>query len=349
MSLDLSVIIPIFCEEENIPELYRRLTATLEAYLPEAAPPAGDSPLGGSGAAPRTARYEIVFVNDHSLDRSMELLRGLHAADPRVKILSFSRNFGHQIAITAGMQFSSGRLVALMDGDLQDPPEVIPDLLRTKDSGAWDIVYAVRRKRKEPWPVRLLYYTFYRLLKKVSYIDIPMDAGDFCVMSRRVVDRLNDIPERNRFVRGLRSWIGFRQTGMEYERAARHAGSAKYTLKSLMKLAFDGILSFSFLPLRLSSYLGIGISAVAMLYALFIIVERSLGRFANISGWSTIIVSVLALGGVQLIVLGVIGEYLARIYEEIKGRPQFIVDELIGFEADEIVVDAPRRRAPAGS
>ncbi len=322
MSLDFSVVIPIFCEQENLPELYRRLVAAFE---------------------PLDADYEIIFVNDHSRDASLPMMREMRERDPRVRIVSFSRNFGHQMAITAGMKFARGARVVLMDGDLQDPPEVVPRMLALQRDEAWDIVYAIRKKRKEPWVIRTLYHVFYRMLKQTSYIDIPLDAGDFCVMSRRVVDALNAIPERNRFVRGLRSWVGFRQTGMEYERAARFAGEAKYRLKALLKLAFDGIFSFSFLPLRLSTYFGLVLSATGLLYAAYVAVERVLGKFSGLAGWSTVVVSVLVLGGVQLVMLGIIGEYLGRIYEEIKGRPQFIVEELIGFEEP----DAPSAPRPS--
>lgn len=312
MPPQLSVVIPIFNEEENLPELFGRLSSVL-----------ADTP-----------DHELIFVDDASRDRTPEMLRERRAADPRVRIIRFSRNFGHQIAITAGMTFSSGRFVVVMDGDLQDPPEVIPQLLAKREEGDWDIVYAVRRKRKEPLPTRALYHLFYRLLERMSYIRIPLDSGDFCVMSRRVVDRLNAIPERNRFVRGLRSWVGFRQTGMEYERAARHAGEPKYRFKALLKLAFDGIFSFSMLPLRISTYLGVGFSVLGFLYAAVIVGRRLWGGLAGVPGWSTIVVSVLVMGGAQLLMLGILGEYLGRIHEEIKGRPQFIVDELIGFEED---------------
>lgn len=309
--MDLSIVIPIYCEEENLPELYGRLVKSLD-------------PLGRS--------FEVIFVNDHSRDRSLEIMREMNARDPRIRVISFSRNFGHQIAITAGMQFATGDSVILMDGDLQDPPEVLSDLIKKKEAENWDIVYAVRRKRKESLLIRAMYSGFYRLLRGMSYVDIPLDSGDFCIMSRRVVDQLNKIPERNRFVRGLRSWVGFRQTGMEYERAARNAGEPKYNFRSLFSLALDGMISFSFIPLRVSTLLGMALSTVGMLYALYIAALRMMGKFEGIQGWSTLVVAVLILGGVQLIMLGIIGEYLGRIYEEIKGRPQYIVESAIGFD-----------------
>lgn len=313
MSLDLSVVIPIFSEEENIEALHQRLSSVL-------------------GSTDKD--YEIIFVNDCSRDGSLELMRQLSQGDPRVKVVSLSRNFGHQIAISAGMQFARGRSVVVMDGDLQDPPEVLPDLIERQEQGNWDIVYAVRKKRKEPLLIRALYYTYYRMLKWTSYIEIPLDAGDFCIMSRRVVDAINAMPERNRFVRGLRSWVGFRHVGIEYERAARGGGAPKYTFRALLKLALDGIVSFSFLPLRISTWVGLIFSSAGLLYALIIVFRRLRGDFETLGGWPTVVVSVLVLGGIQLIMLGIIGEYLGRIFEEIKGRPMYIVDELIGIEED---------------
>lgn len=325
---DLSVVIPIFNEQENLPALYKRLIRTLEKS---------------------EVAFEIIFVNDHSRDRSLPMMRALSRRDARVRVVSLSRNFGHQTAITAGLAHTRGDCVILMDGDLQDPPEVLPMLMQHRREGDWDVVYAIRRKRKEPPLVRLMYYLFYRMLSRMSTIEIPLDTGDFCIMTRRVADRLNELPERNRFVRGLRAWVGFRQTGMEYERAARYAGTPKYTFKSLMRLAFDGILSFSNVPLRVSMYLGLFVSIGGILYALFIIIGRLLGAYKQLPGWSTTVVAVLVLGGVQLLMLGVFGEYLGRIYEEIKGRPRFVVDELIGFENE---LPAPERSAaedePAG-
>ncbi|MDK2972207.1 MAG: polyisoprenyl-phosphate glycosyltransferase [Candidatus Sumerlaeota bacterium] len=314
--IGLSVVIPIFNEQENLRPLATRLRRSLDAT--------GES-------------WEVIFVNDASRDDSLALMRRLSAKDPRFRAVSLSRNFGHQTAITAGMAHARGQAVVLMDGDLQDPPEVVPQLLEKMKSGRWDVVFAVRRKRKEPAAIRFLYFAFYRLLRRMSSVDIPLDSGDFCIMSRRVADTLNRLPERNRFVRGLRSWVGFRQTGMEYERAARHAGSPKYTLKSLVKLAFDGIFSFSYLPLRLSTTLGLVVSVLGLLYAAFVVLARVLGAYQQIPGWTTVVVAVLVLGGVQLVMLGLVGEYMGRVYDEIKGRPSYLVDELIGFD------DAPRR------
>jgi len=313
LSVDFSVVIPIYCEEENLEELHRRLAGALEK-------------IGGTS--------EIIFVNDASQDRSLELMRKLRRGDPRVRIISFSRNFGHQTALTAGMRHARGRAVALMDGDLQDPPEALPEMLSRMRETKAEVVYAVRRKRKENWFIRALYYLFYRALQSMSYIDIPTDAGDFCIMSRRAVDQLNAMPERSRFVRGLRSWVGFRQVGFEYEREARNAGAPKYTFKGLARLALDAFFSFSFVPLRLSTLLGLGISTLGLIYAAWIVAQRVTGQFQAIAGWSTVVVSVLVLGGAQLIMLGIMGEYLGRIYEELKGRPPYVIDETIGFDED---------------
>lgn len=307
----ISIVIPIFCEQENLAELYRRLTAVFDDLENDC---------------------EIIFVDDCSTDNSLAMMREMAKDDSRVKVIRFARNFGHQLAITAGMKHSSGEAVIVMDGDLQDPPEVLPGLIERLAEDNLDIVYGIRKKRKEPPLIRALYWFYYKLLRRLSYIDIPTDAGDFCIMSRRVVDEINAMPERSRFVRGLRSWVGFRQTGLEYERAARAGGQTKYTFRSLLKLAFDGIFSFSFVPLRLSTYLGLTLSLAGLLYALFVAVRSFLGEFEGLAGWPTVVVSILILGGVQLIMLGIMGEYLGRIYEELKGRPLYIIHEKIGFD-----------------
>lgn len=323
MNVDISVVIPIYCERENLPELHRRLSDVFEAF---------------------GRHWEIVFVNDCSLDDSLEIMRELARDDERVKVVSFSRNFGHQTAITAGLRYATGDSVILMDGDLQDPPEALPDLITKKEEGNWDVVYAIRKKRKEPILIRCLYFIYYRMLRRSSYIDIPLDSGDFCIMSRRVADHLNAMRERNPFVRGLRSWVGFRQTGMDYERAPRLSGKPKYSFRSLVKLAFDGIFSFSYLPLRISTYLGLVLSFAGLGYATWVFFQRIAGG-VSFAGWATVLISILVLGGVQLIMLGVIGEYLGRIYEELKARPQYIVEELIGFDE----ASMPEVRPAAGS
>jgi len=305
----LSVVLPVYNEEENIPEVYRRLTAVLERM--------GDS-------------YEVIFVDDGSSDRSVELLKELHARDDCIRLVRLGRNFGHQTAISAGIDFTSGKTVVVMDADLQDPPEVLPQFIDKCREG-YEVVYAVRQKRKEHVFKRFAYFLFYRLLKFLASIDIPLDAGDFCVMDRRVVDLLKAMPERNRFIRGIRTWVGFRQIGLEYERDPRHAGGVKYTLAKLVKLALDGLISYSYLPLRLASLVGLLVSTSSFALAGWTIyMKLTVPNF--IAGFTTVVVGVTLLGGIQLITLGIIGEYIGRIFDEVKQRPLYTVREVIGFD-----------------
>jgi dolichol-phosphate mannosyltransferase len=312
----ISVIVPCFNEEAVLPRLFERLGAT---------------------AATWNADFEIICVDDGSRDRTWELLQAQHAQDPRWRAISFARNFGHQIAVSAGLHFATGDAVVIIDADLQDPPEEIARLLAKWREG-FDVVYAIRQKRKEGWLKRLCYWSFYRLMAWLVSFDIPLDSGDFCLMSRRVVATINAMPERNRFVRGLRAWSGFRQIGVPYERAARAAGEPKYNLQKLFKLAVDGIFSFSAAPLRLATYLGFWVSAFAFLGVIFTIFQKIFAReftawgLAPIQGYPTIIISILFMGGVQLICIGILGEYLGRIYEEVKGRPQWIIQDSAGLE-----------------
>ena len=304
-----SLVIPIYNDEAVVGVLYRRLKAVIDSF---------DEPA------------EVIFVDDGSADGTFQQLSGLAAADKRVKVLRFSRNFGHQIAISAGIDHASGDAVILMDGDLQDPPEVLPKFIERWRAGN-DVVYAVRKKRKENIFKRAAYAAFYRLLKKLSYLDIPLDSGDFCLMDKRVVRTLRQLPERNRFVRGLRTWAGFRQVGLEYERDARFAGEPKYTFGKLLKLAYDGIFSFSTIPLRLAVYAGFGFASVAFLGGMFI-TYRKLFYGIDVQGWTSIIVVSTFLGGIILMMIGVIGEYVGRIYDEVKQRPLYIVQDKIGLE-----------------
>jgi len=267
--------------------------------------------------------YELIFVDDGSRDQSVELLHNMAAADIRVMVVELARNFGHQVAISAGLDYARGRAVVIMDADLQDPPEVLPQFLAKWREG-YDVVYAIRGKRKESWLLRLAYAVFYRLLKRVANIDIPLDAGDFCIMSRRVVDLLNGMPERNRFVRGIRSWVGLEQVGLEYERQERFAGRSKYNVSRLIYLALDGLVSFSFVPLRIITILGFGISIVSLCMAVFYAVKKLMVGL-NPPGFASLIVSIFFLAGVQLITSGVIGEYVGRIFEEVKRRPLYVV------------------------
>ena len=307
----LSVVIPIFNEEETLEVLYARLSKVLDG-------------LGED--------YEVIFVNDGSRDRSELILRDIQKRNPRFKSIHFSRNFGHQTAITCGFDHAKGNAVIAMDGDLQDPPEVLPDLLARWREG-YDVVYAVRQKRKEGLLKRTAYKTFYWVLHKVSYLDIPLDSGDFSLIDRRVIDVLQSMPERNRFVRGLRTWAGFRQIGYEYAREARFAGQSKYSLGKLMKLAFDGLVSYSYVPLRLVSNVGLLVSMTALAYMGYLLVARMFGDMP-IQGWTSTVVILLFLGGIQLLSLGVIGEYVGRIFEEVKHRPQYVVRDRVGFDGE---------------
>lgn len=311
----LSVVVPVFNEQENLPELVRRLAEV----LPRCAP-----------------TYELILVNDGSRDRSMEMLRDFAAQHPFLRVIDFSRNFGHQAAMYAGMRRASGDVVILMDGDLQDPPEVLPELVERWREG-YDVVYAIRKKRKEGPLKRLLYYVYYRLLRSVSYVSIPLDSGDFSLMDRRVVALLAEMPERNKFLRGLRAWVGFRQTSYEYERSARFAGEPKYTFTKLMKLALDGIISYSFVPLRISYAVGMITSVLSFALAFVYFAQRLFSDQFIPQGFTTLALLVLFLGGVQLFSIGILGEYVGRIYDEVKRRPDYIERELIGF-------DAPARR-----
>lgn len=305
----LSIVVPAHNEAENIPELYTRLSAVLGAL---------DMP------------YEMVVVNDGSRDASLQMLRDLNARDPRLKVVNLARNFGHQVAISAGIDHARGDAVVMMDADLQDPPEVIP-LFLDKWREGYQVVYGTRRERKENIFKRTAYSVFYRLLRQVSAVEIPLDAGDFSLIDRRVADVLKAMPERARFVRGLRSWSGFRQIGLEYPRSSRHSGDPKYTFSKLVKLALDGLLSFSVLPLRIATYMGLSIAALSFLAAAYYLTGRLLSDRA-IPGFATTIIVVLFLGGVQLVTLGVVGEYVGRVYEEVKARPLYVVNDTIGFE-----------------
>jgi dolichol-phosphate mannosyltransferase len=267
--------------------------------------------------------YEIVLVDDGSHDRSVEIMRALSANDPRVIVMELSRNFGHQIAISAGLDYARGDGVIIMDADLQDPPEVLPQFIAKWREGH-DVVYAIREQRKEGWLKQSLYALFYRMLQRIANIDIPLDAGDFCIMDRRVVEILNGLPERNRFVRGIRSWVGLDQVGLAYERQARYAGHEKYSYRRLVYLALDGLISFSFVPLRMITILGLIISTISIVLAVIYFVQRLIVG-PNPLGFTTTIVAVLFLAGMQLITLGVIGEYIGRIFEEVKRRPLYVV------------------------
>lgn len=309
MNPQYSLVIPIYNEEKNIAELYRRLRAVMDKL--------GD--------------VELILVNDGSRDRSLLLLRELHRQDRRICYLSLSRNFGHQIALTAGLNFVRGQVIVVLDGDLQDPPELIPHLIEKWQQG-YQVVYAQRsRRHRENWFKRLCAYCFYRLLQRLAEVEIPLDTGDFCLMDRQVVDVLNQMPERNRYLRGLRSWIGWKQTSISYERDPRFAGEVKYTFAKSLSLAANGLVSFSRLPLRLSTYVGLFAAVVAVLMAVLVLYWRIVAPDSPLTGFATIMIAIFFLGAVQLVSIGILGEYIGRIYEEVKGRPLYVLSEVVGF------------------
>ena len=302
-----SVVIPIYNEAELLTALHQRVTQTLQQFH---------------------TSYEVIYVDDGSSDRSVEILRELCAREAQVTAISLSRNFGHQTAISAGLWYARGERVVVMDGDLQDPPEMIAELAAKYEEG-FDVVYGVRRSRKESWGKRLAYRVFYRLLRLTASVEMPLDAGDFCLMSRRVVDLINQMPERNRFVRGLRSWVGLRQVGVSYERQHRFAGRAKYTLGKLWRLSLDGLLSFSYAPLRLALYLGLFVCIVSFV-GIIVVVWWRISTNSAVAGYASLAIGILFLGGLQLLTIGVIGEYVGRIFDEVKQRPQWVLREVIG-------------------
>lgn len=310
----ISLVIPIYNEEETLPLLRDRLV----------------------GAAPSWKEdWEVILVDDGSSDRSLALMEEIAAFDEHFRVIKLSRNFGHQAAITAGIRHAEGDAVIILDGDLQDPPEELHRFLAKWREG-YDVVYAVRRQRKEGPLKRLAYATFYRVLSWMADIQIPLDSGDFCLMDRKVVDAMvHELPENVRFVRGLRAYVGFRQIGVEYERHARAAGEAKYTFRGLMKLAVSGLVGFSFLPLRLATYLGFLVAIPSFLLGIFFVAHRVFGfavfgRYATETpGLASLAVGMFFLSGVMLIIMGILGEYIGLIYLEVKRRPSFIVEREI--------------------
>ena len=298
----ISVVVPAFNEEDNVVELYERVVRSLEAM-------------------PIT--FELVLVNDGSSDSTPALLEDLQLGDDRVVVVHLSRNFGHQAAISAGIEAARGQAVIIMDGDLQDPPEVLPLFIDSWLQGN-EVVYAIREKRKENVAKRACYFVFYRILRAISDLDIPLDSGDFCLMDRRVVDVLNHLPERTRFVRGLRTFVGFRQVGLRYERAARSAGQPKYSFSALLRLAVDGLVSFSGRPLQLATYFGF-VSAVLGLGLTAWVLADAFYRHTAPQGWASTMIVVIYMSSIQLVSLGIMGAYLRRIFIETKGRPAFVV------------------------
>jgi|SRR5271163_1635113 len=303
---NISLAIPVYNEEAVVPELLRRTIEVIDAI------PGG--------------RHEIVLVDDGSSDRTLELLERAAEKDDRIVVVALSRNFGHQIALAAALDHVSGDVTILMDGDLQDPPEAIPILLDKYEQG-YDVVYVRRVNRKEPWWLRACYYIFYRLLATLSSIQLPLDSGDFGLMSRRVIDEIRRMPEHHRYLRGMRTWVGFRQIGVPIERAARPAGVTKYSPLRLLKLASDGIFAFSIVPLRAAAMVGamaIGLSVLFSLYSLY-----AKYRLHSPQGFTALVLAITFLSGVNLFFLGIIGEYIGRIYEEAKDRPHYVVRKVV--------------------
>jgi dolichol-phosphate mannosyltransferase len=303
MPVTFSIVAPIFNELDNLPDLYRRVREVM---------------LGTGGT------WELVLVDDGSTDGSTERILELAKQDEHVRPVIFARNFGHQVAITAGWDYALGEAVVIIDADLQDPPEAIPDLIAKWREG-YEVVYAVRVEREgETWFKKTTAALFYRIIRRITDVKIPMDTGDFRLMDRKVVDVLKTMRERHRFPRGMSAWVGFRQTGVPYKRAARQAGVTKYPFSKMFKLALNAITGFSYFPLQLATYFGFIAAGLAIIAIPVVIIMRLVGHGAFL-GQATTLIAVLFLGGVQLISLGVLGEYLGRIYDEVKGRPLYIV------------------------
>ncbi|SFG44744.1 dolichol-phosphate mannosyltransferase [Sporolactobacillus nakayamae] len=311
MTVKFSIVVPVFNEEKVIYESYKRLKTVMDRTY---------------------ERYELLFVNDGSRDRTSELLNYISEGDTNVKVIEFSRNFGHQIAITAGMDYATGQAVVVIDADLQDPPELILKMIEKWKEG-FDVVYGKRVERKgETFFKKITAALFYRTLRMSTDIDIPLDTGDFRLIDRHVCDEMKRIPEKNRFIRGLVSWVGFKQTAIEYVRDERLAGETKYPLKKMLKLSVDGLTSFSYKPLKLATYGGALLSIAGFVY---MIVALALKLFTSntVPGWTSLIVIQLLFSGFTLFILGVMGEYIGRIYDETKDRPLYIIKEAKGFGA----------------
>lgn len=311
----ISVVVPAYNESAVIRTLYDVVTASAAGW--------GDT-------------WELIVVDDGSSDNTLDLCTQIAATDPRMKVLSFSRNFGHQAAVTAGLVYASGDIVAIIDADLQDPPEQLIRFIDKCREG-YDVVYAIRTARKEGPLKRFAYHFYYRLLRRLASIDIPLDSGDFCVMSRQVLDAMNRLPERNRFVRGLRSWVGYRQIGLPYERHARLAGDVKYTFSKLVKLGLDGVFNFSHKPLHLLMLFGITLGSLSIVVGLLVFLQYATNTTVlgynprSALGWTSTMIVILFVAGTQLFGMGLVGEYVGRIFDEIKARPIYIVEQAINI------------------
>ncbi|MEP7225585.1 MAG: glycosyltransferase family 2 protein [Actinomycetota bacterium] len=313
-TVEYSLVVPVFDEEETLPELLRRLSALLDRMD-------GDC--------------EVILVDDGSSDRSFELMEGAREADPRFKLLRLSRNFGHQIAVTAGLDAALGNAVIVMDADLQDPPEVAIDLAARWREG-FDVVYAVREERRGDSPFkRATAKLFYRTFRRMTDVDVPLDVGDFRLVDRRALDAFRSMRETNRYVRGMFSWIGFRQVGVPFRREERFAGETKYPLGKMIKFATDGIVSFSAAPLRLALKIGFLVAGLSFLMGAVFLVSKIAGLY-SVPGLASIAVFVAFLGGIQLFLLGIVGEYIARIHDEVKGRPLYLVRDAQGLGAPRV-------------
>lgn len=305
----ISVVIPCYNEEEVFVETHKRLTEVMNSF--------------------KNYSYELIYVNDGSADKTLDLLKTASANDERTKLISFSRNFGHQIAITAGLDFCKGDAAVVIDADLQDPPEVIKEFV-TKWEEGYDVVYGKRNQRDGESHFKLVTAKyFYRIINKLSDIEIPLDTGDFRLMDRKALNQFLKMRESYRFVRGMVAWVGFNQTYVLYDRESRFAGKTKYPLKKMLKLASNAILAFSNIPLKIATWLGFATSLAAFFGILYALYSRFFGTYEP--GWTTIMLAVLMIGGIILMVLGIIGSYLGRIYNEVKGRPLYIIDEQEGF------------------
>ena len=304
---DVSFVIPLYNEQETLPVLVERLNALMDKN--------------------NTLRFEVVLINDGSKDDTETIIQGLALNDGRYHGVFLSRNFGHQLALTAGLSVATGNAVMILDGDLQDPPELFNQFYDYIQDG-YDVVYAIREKRKEPFLKRTCYNLFYRLLKKISYVDIPLDSGDFCMISKRALTQINALPEESRFVRGLRSWIGYKQIGVTYERQSRYAGEAKYSYKMLFKLAYNGIFNFSEFPIKFITSMGMFTIIISLLFLIITILKKLIYGTVP-EGFTSLLMAIFLFSGVQLISLGVIGEYVLRIFFQVKGRPLFIIKNRI--------------------
>ena len=308
----ISLVIPMYCEEKVAKECYKRVKECLDRL--------------------ENYNYEIIFINDGSKDKTLEILEQIAENDKQVKIISFSRNFGHQAAVTAGLQEVTGDAIVIMDADLQDPPELIPDMLKLWEEGN-EVIYAKRKTRKGESAFKLLTASmFYKTLNALSDVEIPKDTGDFRLVDKKVVDTINNMPEHNKFLRGLFSWVGYKQIPFEYERQERFAGTTKYPLKKMLKLASDGIISFSTKPLKLLGSLGI-ISIIISIIILIYALASYIFKLNNLSaGWTSLMVAITFFAGVQLLSIWIISEYIGRIYDESKQRPQYIIDKKINID-----------------